>query len=153
MGISAVLTVIGIAGSARNASKARKATRKAQKISQRRADITNVKANRRRLAQARRLRAQTIAAGEGAGVGGGSGVAGAAGSVQTTAASNVSLQNSLVGLDSARFDALGRANDALSRAATFQAVAGLSEQLGAGSFGEQVNTASDTVRSFFNKAG
>lgn len=152
MGISAVLTIVGVASSRRQAKKARKQQKKADRISQRRADIVNAKANRRRLAEARRLRAQTIAAGEGAGVGGGSGVAGAAGAVQTTSASNVSLQNTLVGLDAARFDALSKANDALGRAQTFQAVAGLSQQLGRGSFGEQFEQASDTVRSFFNKA-
>lgn len=153
MGINAVFAVIGIAASERQSRKSRQSQRKAEKISQRRADITNAKANRRRLSEARRLRAQTIAAGEGAGVGGGSGVAGAAGSVQTTAASNVSLQNQLVGLDAARFDALGRANRALSKAATFQAVANLSTQIGKGTFGQQFSEASDTVKSFFNKAG
>ena len=151
MGVSAVLTVVGAVASQRQQKKARKAQKKAEKISQRRADLTNAKANRRRIAQARRLRAQTIAAGEGAGVGGGSGVAGAAGSVQTQTASNISLQNQLAGLDAARFSQLSRASDALGKAQTFSAISNFSAQVGEGSFGEQFSDLTDTVKSFFNK--
>jgi hypothetical protein len=151
MGVSAVFAVIGAVGARKQKKDARKQQKRAEKISGRRADIQNAKANRRRLSEARRLRAQTIAAGEGAGLTGSSGVAGATGSVQTQTATNISFQNQLSGLDEARFDALGKANDALGKAATFQAVGNLGQQLGEGSFGQQFSQASESVKSFFNK--
>ena len=143
--------VVGAVGARKQRKEARKAQKRAEKIDGRRADITNARANRKRLVQARRLRAQAIAQGETTGISGSSTVAGAAGSVQTTAAGNISFQNQLSGLDQARFSALGQANDALGKAASFQAVGNLSTQLGQGSFGEQFATASDKVSSFFNK--
>ncbi len=143
MGVGAVVSIIGLVAGVAEGRKARKAQEKAEKISGRRADLANAKANRRRIAQARRLRAQTIAAGEAGGVGGGSGVAGAAGSVQTTAAVNVSFQNQLAGLDAARFDALSEASSATSKAATFSAIGAAPAQLGFSPAKE--------IQSFFNK--
>lgn len=139
----AVIAIVGIAFSAKQQSKARKSQRRASEIGRKRADIQNAKLNRRRIAEGRRLRAQTIAAGQAAGAGGSSAVAGAAGAVTTQTASNVSFQNTLAGLDSARFDALSRANTAISQAATGTAVANLPQQLGFGSTGQ-------SITSFFN---
>ena len=121
---SAAIAIGGLVLSERSQRKARRKQRKAQKIEGKRADLENARSRRQQVAQARRLRAQTVAQGEAAGISGGSQVAGAEASLQTQAASNVSFLNQLAGFDQARFSALESAGRNAAKAATFQAVTG-----------------------------
>lgn len=139
--VVAAVTVFSTVKSFQEKKAARKDEKEASRISQKKTDIQNAKANRRRLAAARVARAQTVAQGVGAGIGGSSVIAGAAGAVVTQGAANVGFQNQLAGLDRARFSALDSAAGHTARAETFSAIGGLGSQLGFGNIGEQFTAA------------
>lgn len=130
IGIIGLLVAGGAAiASRRSQKKARKFQEKGQLAQRNIADLQNARSRRQQLVQARRARAQIIAQGENAGIGGGSQVSGAVGSVQTQAAENVSFLNQLQGFDANRFQNLEKANSALGKASTFQAISGVGFQV------------------------
>ena len=135
---SAAIALGGLVLAESSQRKARKQQKKASRLQGKQAELQNARSRRQQVAQARRLRAQTVAQGEAAGVSGGSQVAGAVGSLQTQAASNVSFLNQLEGFDQARSSALESAGRNAARAQTFQATA---QALNSGAGQEAVNSA------------
>lgn len=125
--MASAIQLVATGLSLRSQRKARKAGKKAEQIQGKRAALENARARRQQVAQARRLRAQTIAQGQAAGISGGSQVAGATGALETQLATNTSFLQQLEGFDIARSRELGKARSATGRAATFQAIANVAQ--------------------------
>ncbi len=121
---SAVIGVVGLVASERRSKKAAKKQEQAVEIQGKRAALENASARRKQVAEARRLRATTVAQGEAAGISGGSQVSGAVSAVGTQAATNISFLRQLEGFDVARGRALSVAAREQGRAATFAAISG-----------------------------
>lgn len=119
---SAAITLVAAGASHRQSSKANKENKRAQRANARRTEISNASTRRANIAAGRRASAQTVAQGVNQGVGGGSGVQGAAGAVISQSASVTGQSQVHRGLDSARFNALDRANTFTNRANTFTAL-------------------------------
>jgi len=127
--IGLVISGVSAEKSRKSQSQARSAQKKATKAQANIADLQNARSRRQQLVAARRQRAAAVAQGESQGISGGSQVAGVVSSIQTQAATNVSFLNQLQGLDQNRFNNLEDANKALGKAATFQAIGQLGQQV------------------------
>jgi hypothetical protein len=129
--ISAIVAVGGTTASQIQASKARKAERKATKASQAAAAFENQRNIRQAVLQSRVARARAITEGQATQGGfGGSGLQGAISSTTAQTASNIGFARSVAASNNFISSQQQRANTALSRGATFQAIGNLPSQFG-----------------------
>ncbi len=102
--------------------KAKKATRRARRVERRAADIQNVRARKKQLAERRRLEASTLAQAGNSGIAGSSAVSGVVGSIGSQFAANAGFSNQLERIEAERNRFTDRAGRAVQRGATLGAL-------------------------------
>ena len=141
--IAAITAAVGTGVSVSESRQAAKQQRKAQKLSQRRADLEAARARREQVREARIRRAEIISRSTAVGGAGSSAEAGATGSVQSQLGANLGFLGRTQQLSRGISQASGRAAQAQSRAATAGAIGGF-----AGQFADFKQTASKVKNIF-----